>query len=554
MDGLSSDGALRLFLALGVLLAGTRLLGEVARRLAQPAVLGEIAAGVLLGPTVLGRAWPEAVEYLFPREGPVASALEGLLALAVALFLLAAGMEVDLSGALRRGRTMLAVALGGIALPFGLGWLVAWRMPEWFGLEPGRREALFFATALSISALPVIARTLMDLRLHRSELGVVVIGAAVINDLVGWLCFAVVIGSAPLWGGGPAATSIATLVVALGALTVGRWAVHRALGVVLRHTSWPGGVLAFALALALFGAAATTWLGLHAVFGAFLAGVALGDSSHLRGVTRTTIGDFVGHFFAPLFFGSIGLAVDYAASFDPLLCAAVLVVACAGKVLGCGLGARWSGVPPREAWAIGFALNARGSMEVVLGLLALRAGLIGEPLFVALVVMALATSLMSAPLLQRLVGRPRPRGLLEHAVFVPELRARDRRAAIAELAAAVGGGDGVAVERLVELAWERERAGPTGVGDAVALPHARVPGLRRPRVALGVSRAGIDFDAHDGLPATIVALVLTPADDPGAQLEVLAALGGALGDPQARARLVHARGPDEMRALLEGGP
>jgi mannitol/fructose-specific phosphotransferase system IIA component (Ntr-type) len=336
-------------------------------------------------------------------------------------------------------------------------------------------------------------------------------------------------------------------------LTVGRWVLHRSLPAVLAYTSWPGGVLAFALTLALFGAAFTAYLGIHALFGAFLVGVALGDSAHLREKTRHTISDFVSYFFAPLFFGSIGLRVDFALHFQPLVCLAVLGLACAGKLLGCGMGARLSGMEWREAWALGLALNARGSMEIILGLLALQVGLITEPLFVALVMMALVTSLMSAPAIARCIGRKKQRLFVDYLhprSFNPELRAVDRRAAIVELAQSLADKD-VPPHVIVDLAWAREQLGPTGIGDGVAVPHARVPGLAEPRIAVGLSKLGIDFDSIDGTPARIVILIATPEEDEGAQLEILSSIGKTLSHPEERDRFRSARTYTELCALLK---
>ncbi len=559
MESFAPDDVLRLFLALGILLAAARLGGEFVRRFGQPAVLGEIAAGIVLGPTVLGRLAPESSIYLFPLEGPVAVALEALKVLAVTLFLLAAGMEVDLSAILRRGRTTLAVASGGIVAPFALGYAFGRFAPERLGMGASVEPevfALFFAIALSISALPVIAKTLMDLHLYRTDLGVVVIGAAVLNDLVGWLLFAVVLASA---GGDVGTLTLPwklglTLAFTAAMLTVVRWLIHKSLPFVLAYSAWPGGVLAFALSLGLFSAAFTSFSGVHAMFGAFLAGVALGDSAHLRERTRATIQDFVSHFFAPLFFGSIGLAIDFAANFDLVLCGAVLAVACLGKIAGCGIAARWSGVDVREAWAIGCAMNARGSMEIVLGSIALQVGLIGAPLFVALVVMALATSLMSGPILQRLTRRTRTRELVDYLTpraFVRELRARDRRGVIAELAATLVTDVGDDAQSWVERVWAREQTGPTGLGEGIAVPHARIPKLAGPRLALGLSDAGVDFDALDGLPARIVVLVLTPDEATGAQLEILSGIGDALQHPVTRELLLRARTYTELCAVLQ---
>jgi len=553
----SGADTLSFLIAMGLLLGLGRALGELAYRFKQAPVLGEIVAGILLGPTVFGRVAPGAFESLFPASGPVAIARDGLAGFVVTLFMLVAGMEVELSTIWRRGRAAFAVSLTGIAIPFLLGLAAALFAPAALGCEPGADPTvftLFFAIALSISALPVIARTLLDLNLYRSDMGMVVIASAVFDDLVGWIVFAIVLA---LLQHGEHSTATTVLLVAGYAalmLTVGRWLIHRALPLIQAHLSWPAGVLGFALVLALFGAATTQWIGVHALFGAFMAGVALGDSRHLRENMRTTIERFVSSGLAPLFFATIGLGVDFYAHFDPLLTALVIVIACAGKVLGCSAGARWAGMSRREAWAVGFGMNARGAMEIILGLVALRAGIIGERLFVALVLMALATSLMSGPLMQRCLGLRASRrihDLLRPGAFKSPLLGRTRTDGLLHLAGALAEEHRLPVPEVQRAVLARERLQATGIGNGVAVPHARLAGLTGPVVGVGISQAGLDFDAPDGQPAHIVFLILTPLRDDGAQVELLADIGRVFADPKVRERAVGLRSFTELRALLK---
>lgn len=518
-----------MLLSFGALLFVARVLGELAERLHQPAVLGELLAGILLGPTVLGNLAPGFAGFLFPEHGPNAVALEAIATLVIVFFLLVAGIEVDLSTVWRQGNIGLKVGIVGMVIPFALGLLAAWVAPRALGREPDADAlvfALFLATALSITALPVIAKTLMDLGLYRSDMGMVVVSAAIFNDLVGWIAFAIIMGmmgtvsahshSIPL-------TITLTLGFVAVMLTLGRWAIHRVLPALQAYTRWPGGVLSFALILALFGATFTEWIGIHAIFGSFIVGVALGDSSHLRERTRVIIDQFVSFVFAPVFFASIGLRVNFVAHFDPVLVLTILVVACLCKLAGGFLGARWGGMAKRDAWAVGFAMNARGAMEIILGLLALEAGIIRERLFVAIVIMAIVTSMLSGPMMN-LILKPtkgcRLLDVLASRLFLRNMRATSRREAISELTGAVSevvGLDAGALERAV---WAREEALPTGIGNGVAIPHARIPELDEPVVAAGFSESGVDFDAPDGKLANLIFLILTPEKDPASQLEI----------------------------------
>lgn len=551
----------RLLIALGVLLLAAKLCGEIARRLAQPAVLGELLAGIALGPALLGRLYPQLGQFLFPETGPAASSLDGIRFVGIVLFLMVAGMEVELGTIWKRGRAASAVGFAGILAPFAIGGLLAWARPEWFGYDGRTSETLFvlfIATALSISALPVIARTLMDLYLYRTDFGMVVIAAAVFNDLVGWIVFAILLGVLADGNVGHGWVGVVgwTLALTLAMLTLGRIGLHRILPWVQAHTAWPSGVLVLAFVVALLGAAAAQWIGIHAVFGAFLGGVALGNSPHLHEKTRATIADFVNSFFAPLFFASIGLSVDFVSSFDAWVVIVVLVAACAGKILGCWGGARLAGMESREAWAVGYALNARGMMEIVLGLTALKAGLIGERLFVALVVMAIVTSVMSGPLIQRVLGRKRPRRFLNflspRTVASPVLH-RDRREVIEELSRAAGRACSLDAPTIARAVWEREQSASTAVGKGIAVPHARLEGLAEPVIVLGLAREGLDFQALDAEPVRIVFLILTPKSDAGAQLEILSDISKTLRSEETREKLLEAHTYTEIVAALRSG-
>jgi Kef-type K+ transport system membrane component KefB len=530
MDRLASAEIITLFLALSTLLVTARVLGEGAKRLNQPAVLGEICAGILLGPTVLGTLVPGWTALLFPHTGRSGLVLDGLVTLGAALFLMVAGMEVNLSAVWKEGKPALLVSLMGILFPFSLGFAAAWFTPGLLGYQesiPLLVFALFFATALSISALPVIVKTLMDLHLYHSPLGTITVTAAIFNDLVGWLIFAVVLSLMETTPGhrfGTGQTLWLTLSYAACMLTVGRWLIHRVLPWLQAYTSWPGGVLTFVLALGLMGAAFTEWIGVHALFGPFFVGVAAGDSAHLREHTRSIISEFVSGLFAPLFFASIGLQVNFAAHFDGGLVLVVFLIACLGKVVGCGLGARWSGIAAAEAWALGFAMNSRGAMEIVLGLLALQQGMIPRELFVALVVMALATSLLSGPMIQRLLGRTTPQRFTDYLPaqgFLNPLQARELHAALAELAQALSPSTNHDAEAIVAAVLAGTQGARSWLSRRVAVFHAQLEGVVSPVIGMGLSQRGIVVSTFDTEPAQILFLLLTPERAEGVPLGML---------------------------------
>jgi Kef-type K+ transport system membrane component KefB len=406
------------FLALAVLLGAAKLAGELMQKIGQPSILGEISAGIVLGPTVLGYLRPYWYAALFPASGPIPIVLETVTTLGVVFFLLAAGLETSLSSIFRQGRSALFVSFFGVTFPFVTGFLAADLFPHFLGGEPGANRlvfALFVGTALSISALPVIAKVLMDLDLLHTDLGGVVMSSAMFDDLVGWILFGVVLG---MIGAGTGSAVLRTIVLVVlfvvVTLTIGRWLIAEMLRVIQLHSSGRGAVLGFIFTVALAAAGFAEYAGIHAIFGAFIVAIAIGDS--LDDAITGDIRQIVTNVFAPFFFASIGLRINFAANFGLGVTLTLIAVACFGKILGATWGARLGGMDAPSSWAIGLAMNARGAMEIILGILALRAGLIGDRMFVALVVMALFTSLISAPLIQALMKRKPLRGARTVAV------------------------------------------------------------------------------------------------------------------------------------------
>jgi Kef-type K+ transport system membrane component KefB/mannitol/fructose-specific phosphotransferase system IIA component (Ntr-type) len=539
----SEHEVLTFLLSLAVLLATARALGEVTRALGMPLVVGEILAGIVLGPTALGRLWPDAYSWLF-ASGTPAHMLAAYTTLGVVLLLVVAGLEVDLGVLRRRGASAGLTALLGIAMPLAGGWVLGALLPASDLVHPDQRGlfAAFLGVALSISALPVIAKTLHDLGLFKSDIGLLVMAAAMINDVVGWLGFSVLSG--PMKGGEinllHTLVTVSLTIAFTGILFAGRGALDWFLGRVEKERANASGrILSIVILLALFGAAVTHAIGIHAVFGGFVVGVAVGGSHRVRTRTRVVIEDFVMNVFAPVFFASLGLRIDFVHAFDLRLCVLVFVIASLAKVVGCTVGARAGGLEWRQSAAVGFGLNARGAMEIILALLALEAGLIKDQVFVALVVMALGTSLVSGPAMKRLlyagVKEEEVVALLRAGAFVTPLKATTRNDAIHELIRSLGSLLTGVKRDAREAVLERERTAPTGLGDEVAIPHASVEGLPKPLLALGVSPEGIDFDAPDGQPARLVFLLLMPPKAYEQEVRVLASIARAVFDESARA-------------------
>jgi Kef-type K+ transport system membrane component KefB len=409
MHKLSQNELLNLLLQLGIMLIAGRMMAEVARKLKQPAVVGEIIAGILLGPTILGMISPESFDMIFPSTES-ALVLDGFVQVAVVMLLFISGLEVDLHIVLQQGRQAAFTSLFGLIIPFLFGFAFPYVFPEFFGIADDGRLlafALFMGTSMAITALPVIARILMDLGIFKTRMGMLIISSAMINDLIGWLIFSVVLGM--IGKGHQNISLLNTVMLTIGftviMLTFGRGLINRALPWINKKLAWPGGLLSLSLAMCFLSAAFTEYIGIHAIFGAFILGVALGDSEHMSERAKEIIHQFINNIFAPLFFVAIGLRVNFVVNFDLQLTLAILVIAFAGKIIGSGYGTRLGGFSWKESLAAGFGMNARGAMEIILGLIALENGLINEKVFVSLVIMALITSMTSGPLMKWSLSR-----------------------------------------------------------------------------------------------------------------------------------------------------
>jgi len=554
---LTPHDVMMMFLSLAVLLGTAKFAGELMQSLGQPSVLGEIFAGILLGPTLLGHFRPNIYNALFPTQGSLPIVLDTVTNLGVVYFLLTAGLEIDLRSIFRQGKSALLVSLLGMFVPFTFGLGAAAAFPHFLGAAPGADRlifSLFVGTALSISALPVVAKILMDLNLLRSEMGTIVMSSAMFDDLVGWILFSTILGM--MHAGAKQNGSVGRTVLLIGAfvvvtLTLVRWLIDKLLPWIQAHTSWPGGVLGFVFTLTLLGAAFAEFAGIHAVFGAFIVGIAVGESTHLRKRTSEQIHQIVTNVFAPFFFATIGLRTNFITHFNLPLTLILIGVACLGKLAGASWGAHLGGLDRRTSFGIGLAMNARGAMEMILGLLALQAGLIRDNMFVALVVMALFTSLVSAPSLRLLIQRHsalRLKDVVSARLFFANLEASTRKQALEIMCTAAADAVSNSPERLLRLTLERERISPSGWRDALAVPHARVTGLLEPMAVVARAKAGVDFDARDGKPSKLILLILTP--DNQSQHDLLVDAGEIFARPEAIEQTLAANSFVELVAAL----
>ena len=396
-----------------LLIVAGRLLGELMQRIGQPAVIGQLLAGIILGPSVFGAVWPTAQHLIFPTASGDRQMLHAVSELGVLMLLLLTGMETDLALVKRVRRAAALTSIAGIVIPFFCGYVLGEMLPESLLPDPNRRllTSLFIATALSISSVKIVAAVLREVDFLRRNLGQIILAAAILDDTIGWTILAFIAGLAAEGKivMGPLLISVfGTVAFLVFCLTIGsRW--------VARLIRWTNDrftiempVISVILVIMILLAMLTNFIGVHTVLGAFVAGIMIGQSPILTEHIEEQLRGLIVALFMPVFFGVAGLSIDLRVLADPHLLGLTFLfigIASIGKLGGCYLGSRAARMNHPEALAVGFAMNARGSTEVILATIGLTMGLLNQNLYTIIVLMAVVTTLIMPPLLRWALAR-----------------------------------------------------------------------------------------------------------------------------------------------------
>jgi Kef-type K+ transport system membrane component KefB len=407
---LSEHQVLVFLIQLALLVGIARVMGWVMKSIGQPPVVGELLAGVVLGPTVFGRIAPEAFDWVF-GDLTVRSVMFGLAWLGVIMLLIAIGFETDLGIIARYRGAALWVAAGALLVPFAATASMAFAVPESFVGEGVERSVFagFFALALSVAALPVVAKILQDLGYLRRNFGQVTIAAGMTMDLVGWLVLAALSGIA-LDGFEPEQllrSFLGLIIFVVLVVSVGRWFLDRLFRFVMASGSSATAAVSITVVAALVGGIVTQALHLEAILGAFVIGILVAGLRHQLPQVRSLIDTMTAAFFAPIFFAFSGLRVDIGLldSSEALLwTVSLIVVALVAKIAGTFLGGFFGGVRGREALALGSGLSALGAMGIVVAIVGLNLGVVSETGYTVMVLAALVTSVVAPQMLRGVVS------------------------------------------------------------------------------------------------------------------------------------------------------
>lgn len=399
-----------------VILLGTAL-GWVCRWLGQPPVIGEVIAGIALGPSLLGAVWPDGMHLLIPSntadpKGQVPAAIKAVSTIGVVLYMFLVGLELNAARLKRQARSAVAVSHASIVLPFVLGSALALALYKTLAPDgvPFTSFALFMGVAMSITAFPVLARILTDRKMERTELGIVALGCAAADDVTAWCLLALIVGVAQAeLTGVVVITAQAAAFVALMLLAVRPLAAR--LSSKVDGTAGPLHPLVVSgVFLAVLASAMTTEaIGIHALFGAFLLGAVIPHDGRLAREFTAKLKDPVTVLLLPAFFAYTGMRTQIglvSTGTDWLWCGAIVLVATLGKFGGAMLAARLTGQSWRDSAALGALMNTRGLMELIALNIGLDMGVISPALFAMMVIMALVTTAMTSPIVGLLLGRP----------------------------------------------------------------------------------------------------------------------------------------------------
>lgn len=398
-----------IFLAqITVLLLVGRLLGELMQRIRQPAVMGQLLAGVLLGPSVFGALLPSLQHQLFPPMAAQQGMLEGVAQLGVLMLLLITGMEMDFARVKSARRAALFASSCGIVVPFALGFGLGEIVPHWLIPSEHRRTitALFLGTALAISSVKIVASVIRDLDFMRRNVGQIIVAAAIVDDTIGWIILSMIVGFArtgELNAGDIAKTAVSTAVFLFVSFTVGRRVVYFLIRWTNDHLLSEMPVITTTLIVMGVLALLTQGLGVQTVLGAFVAGMLIGQSPILTRHIEEQLRGMIVALFMPVFFGMAGLSADLRVISTPmmvLLTLGFIVTASVGKFVGAFAGGALSGLTRAESLALACGMNARGSTEVIVATIGLSVGALDTTLFTMIVAMAVATTLLMPPMLR----------------------------------------------------------------------------------------------------------------------------------------------------------
>jgi len=542
---------LMLFLIQFALLLGLcKAAGYIFDKLKQSSVTAELLVGIFLGPAILGKFAPEVHSYLFPDNVVQRSMLETIAWFGNFFLLMETGLEVNFSRIWQQRGDAVKLSAVDLVLPIVLCFLPIYFLPKHYLADPSQRVlfALFISAIMTISALPVAIRGMRDLNILKTDLGFLILSALTINDIAGWVIFTIILG---LFAHGSFELGFVAQLVGLTlaftfiSLTILRRAVDKAVTFLHNRVGEGSGLkITFIMLVGAIFGAITLKIGIHSLFGFFIAGTILGEAKHISEKDRFVVNRLVYAIFVPIFFANIGLHLDFIANFDWFLVLLITAIGIFARFVAAYIGGRWSKQDKSNLEIIAICHTPGGQLHIVVGMLAYSSGLISERILVSIIASAILSTIVFGPWLSQAVRKIRK--ALYNIVFSEEdvfinAPATSQNELLRFMSEKVAASSGLDQEMIYHEILLREEQMSTAMGRGIAIPHARLEGLNRSFIFVFHTNIGLEWDSPDGNLVRLVVLVITPKESPNAQIQILQALASALHDRKMSHNIVTSR-------------
>jgi len=520
----------------GLLLGICKTAGYFFEKMKQSSVTAEILVGLILGPSILGRISPDFQSMLFPSEEVQRSMLETIAWVGSFFLLMETGLEVNFARIWKQKAQALKISVSDLIIPVLISFIPMYLLPDRYLAVPEQRTlfALFLSVIMTISAMPETIRGLKDLNILKTDVGFLIISALTINDIVGWVVFTIILGMfahGTLELGYVSRLVLMTVGFTVLSLSLVRGIVERSVTFLHKKMDGSSGIkVTFIILLGVFFGALTLKIGIHALFGFFIAGVVLGEATHITEKDRFVVNRLVYSIFVPIYFASIGLFLDFFSNFDLYLTLLMLVVGVTGRFAGAWIGAKWGKQDKSDVLTIAISHTPGGQMHIVVGMLAFSLGLISTQVLVAIISSAVISTIIFGPWLSITISKIRKQ--LFSILFKPEFvlldsKTTQRDDAITKLVELASSSLRYNHARLAVEVGIREEQMSTAIGRGIAVPHARIADIDKSYVFALYASKGIEWDSPDGFPVKLGLLILTPMSNPKAQIQILHSLASA---------------------------
>jgi Kef-type K+ transport system membrane component KefB/mannitol/fructose-specific phosphotransferase system IIA component (Ntr-type) len=552
MSFLSEHNLLIFLLQFALLLGLSKLAGLIFEKFKQSTITAEVLVGLILGPVIFGKFSPHWHAILFPDDPLQIAMLETIAWFGNFYLLMETGLGVNFARIWKQRGKAVTIALADIIVPMALLIIPIFLLPSVYLIDPGKRVlfSFFIASVLTISALPVAIRVMYDLNIIKSDMGFLTISALSINDIIGWVLITILMslfGQASLQYGFALKLILFTVAFTIISLTLFKNLIDRIMTHIHNRLGDNTGYkTTFVFLVGMLFGAATLKIGIHSLFGFFIAGMVIGEAKHFSENDRHVMNRLVHSVFVPIFFASIGLRLDLINNFDWKLVLFITVISIVAKFIGALIGAWIAKQDKFDRLLIAICHTSGGEMQIVVSILAFTSGLISAKIFVGIVASSIISTVFLGPWLAYALKMKR-KGLLgilfnkDSILLNTEYASKDDL--ISQISPLIAERCGQEPQTVLNEILLREEQMSTAVGKGIAFPHARLKGLSHPVIFAVRNSLGLEWDSPDDKPVQWVFFIITPESNPTVQLSILQMLAKALGNKDLKDKIDVADNP-----------